>query len=326
MFRPERAFALATALAAGIFGAGCGKSDLVRQGGHASTEAHSSLTPGALRAGPPAVVAIPLRLTAARAGKFARGVNLVPVDVPGSHRTPRSPNLESQKEEAAECGASEAQAIGGGRSAKLDRGAELNSESISSSVIVLRSTRAARADLAFAESAAGLACYGKILRKKLAGESTSRLSVGHVVVSHLTVAPSQGPTARGIRITSRISGVKSGITISLFVDAVAFDYGPGRDRALRHQFRPTGGGEDRGGSARGDAAAGPSRGPLEPLLRPVPRKLRGSGGCAGRRVRPCPWERSAGRLPACPSGPSHRTARRSRRSVRQAPRPARAAL
>ncbi len=226
MFRPERAFVLAAVAAAGVFGAGCGKSDLVRQGETASTPAQRTPAHAPAPAAPPAAVAVPLKLTAASAGEFAKGVNLLPVDVLGSHRTPRSANLESQKEEAGDCGGNEAQTIGGGRSAKLDRGAELNTESISSSVIVMRSARAAQADLSYAESPAGLACYGKILRKKLDGESTSGLNVGHVVVSHLTVASSQGPTARGIRITARISGKTSGVTISLFVDAVAFDYGP----------------------------------------------------------------------------------------------------
>jgi hypothetical protein len=226
VFPPERTVTLAAALAAGVLSAGCGKGDLVGPGQDPNAPAHSARAPAPTRAVPPAAVAIPLKLTAARAGDFAKGVNLVPEDVPGSRRTPRSPNLESQKEEANDCGGSEAQTVGGGRSAKLDRGAELNSESISSSVIVLRSTRAARADLAYAESPAGLSCYGRILRRKLAGESTSGLKVGHVVLSHLTLSSSRGPTARGIRITARISGVRSGVTIRLFVDAVAFGYGP----------------------------------------------------------------------------------------------------
>jgi hypothetical protein len=226
VFRPERASIPAALLAIAAVMSGCGKSDLVRQNGQAPAHLATRPAHAPLRAVTPVVVAIPLELTAARAGEFAKGVNLQPVDVPGSHRTPRSANLESQQEEATDCGGSEAQTVGGGRSAKLDRGSELNSESISSSVIVLRSTRAAKADLAYAESPAGLACYGKILRRKLTGESTSGLNVGHVVLSHLTVASSHGPAARGIRITAHISGAKSGITISLFVDAVAFDYGP----------------------------------------------------------------------------------------------------
>jgi hypothetical protein len=32
--------------------------------------------------------------------------------------------------------------------------------------------------------------------------------------------------ASGIRISARISGVKSGLALSLYVDAVAFQYGP----------------------------------------------------------------------------------------------------
>lgn len=202
----------------------CGKSDLVRGSARESTQASTTPPhPPAPRSAP--VVAIPLKLTPARAATFAKAVNLLPVDVPGSHRTPRSPDLESQREEATDCGGSEALTIGGGRSAKLDRGAELTSESISSSVIVMRTPRAAKADLGYAESPAGLACYGRILRRKLKGESTAGLNVSHVVVAPLRVASTQGP-ARGIRITARISGVKSGVTISLFVDAIAFDYGP----------------------------------------------------------------------------------------------------
>jgi hypothetical protein len=226
MSLPERAAAIAVVVTVGALAAGCGKSDLVRHdSGHRTSQdsAHHHLP---AHRSEPAAVAIPLKLTAARASAFAKAVNLLPVDVPGSHITPRSPNLESQKEEASQCAGGEAEAIGGGRSGKIHRGSELSSESISSSVIVLPSSRAAQADLAYADSRAGIACYGKILRKSLAGESTSGLSVGHVIVARLRVSSTRGPTARGIRISAHISGVRSGITISLFVDAIAFAYGP----------------------------------------------------------------------------------------------------
>jgi hypothetical protein len=226
MSRPERAAAIALVVLTGALAAGCGKSNLVRAGeGHSASGGAATLRLPA-RPSPPLAVAIPLKLTAARASAFAKAVDLLPVDFPGSRRTQRGPNQENGQKEA-ECAGGGPQAIGGGRSAKLDRGADLTSESISSSVLVLPSARAAQADLAYTDSREGLDCYAKLLRRKLAGESTSSLNIGHVVVSRLTVDSShQSPTARGIRISSRVSGVRTRVTITLIVDAVAFDYGP----------------------------------------------------------------------------------------------------
>lgn len=206
-----------------VLGAGCGKSNLV-QGGHASS---ASRAPDQPRGGPSAkpvapAVAIPLKLTPARADAFARAVNLKPVDVTGSHRSNRPPSAEDRQEEKEQCSHAEAQAIGGGRSPRLDRGSQLEAESISSSVVVLPSAKAARADLAYDESTAGLHCYSKLLGRKLARESNASVSIGRVLVQQRKLRDG----AAGIRITARISGVQSGLALSLYVDALAFQYGP----------------------------------------------------------------------------------------------------
>lgn len=225
---------LALALTVAALGTGCGKSDLVAGPPHVSTTPPGALSsPRAHRpetAGRDALapVAIPLKLTAERASAFARAVNLIPVDIPGSHVTPRSPTVESQREAeaAGECSHTKDLPIGEGRSAKLDRGVELEAESISSSVVVMSSVQAARADLAYADSEAGLACYAGLLRRKLDGESSSSVKIGHVVVRPLTIGSGSGLRATGLRIAAEVSGVKSGLRVGLFVDALGFDYGP----------------------------------------------------------------------------------------------------
>lgn len=174
MSRPECRTSPALALAIGILATGCGKSNLVTSSGQGAASRPEALRP------PPAPqpetagvstltpVVIPLKLTPARAGAFARAVNLVPLDIPGSHTAPRSPSLQSRREEAdGECDRTAILPVGGGRSSKLERGSELETESVSSSVIVMSSPQAARADLAYADSHAGLACYTRLLRRKL---------------------------------------------------------------------------------------------------------------------------------------------------------------
>jgi len=223
---PRRLLPLALALAASALAVGCGKSNLVDRA-TASSSAHPA-TPAASPSPAPApeTVPLPLKLTAARASAFARAVNLTEVDVPGSHRAPRTASLENRQEETAECRHGETPAIGGGRSAKLERGLEIDAESISSSVIVMPSPQAARTDLAYAESRAGLACYAMLVGRKLGRESNASVSIGHVRVARLSVVPAPGERASGIRISAEVSGTHGGLSLGLFVDAVAFQYGP----------------------------------------------------------------------------------------------------
>jgi hypothetical protein len=223
--RPERTAGLALALALVALSAGCGKSNLVRAGGERRASQPVASGHPAKAGIAPLPVPIPVRLTFARAGAFARAVNLTALDVPGSHRTPRTRSPESQQEESTGCSTGAAQPVGGGRSATLDRGRELETESISSSVIVLPSAAAARADLAYADSRAGLACSRALLRHKLARESSALVRVGHVSVARLSVGSPPGPQAHGLRIETQISG-RTGITIGLYLDAIGFDYGP----------------------------------------------------------------------------------------------------
>ena len=225
MSRPEHGAGLLAALVLAASAAGCGKSDLVHE-----RDAHRAAAPasaGHVAARPrQAPVPVPLRLSFARAGAFARAVNLSAVDFPGSHLTPRNASLENQQEEAPGCSHGAALPLGGGRSPKLERGSALETESISSSVIVMPSAGAARSDLAYTDSSAGLACYSKLLSRKLAGESSSRVHIGHISVGRLNTGSPLGVPTYGLRIRADISAGASGVTIGLYVDAIAFDYGP----------------------------------------------------------------------------------------------------
>ena len=224
MSPPERRATLALALAVAML-AGCGKANLPSgvPAGAARIPAARSGRPA--RAPVPARVAVPLRLTAARASDFARAVNLRAVDVPGARPGPRSAESQEGRQEAAICSHGEALPVGGGRSAKLERGSGLEAESISSSVVVMPSVRAARADLAYADSRPGLACFTRVIRRKLERESSSTVAIGHVAVAPLTVG-SGATRAMGLRIAAELSGVRSGLGLGLFVDVLGFDYGP----------------------------------------------------------------------------------------------------
>jgi hypothetical protein len=228
--RPRLARTAALGLGAALALAGCGKSNLPHPGAAASaSEARAAdrakATP-APAASPPVPVAIPLKLTAVRAAAFAQAVNLQAVDVPGSHRSKRVATIESRQEENEQCSHDESAAIGGGRSERLERGSELEAETISSSVIVMRTPSAARTDLAYAESTAGLKCYTMLLARKLKRESNATVAVGRVRVTRLKVVPAAGQSASGIRISAQVAGVKSGLSLNLYVDALAFQYGP----------------------------------------------------------------------------------------------------
>jgi hypothetical protein len=223
VFLPERLHSMRSvavfvllALALG----GCGKSDLPAPGEIVSVPVHH-----AAAASSDAPVRVPLPLDAALALKFADAVNLKLSDVIGASVEPRSSN-PADEEEAGKCGAGGSAPLGGGRSPKLDRGKGLEHETISSSVVVLSSERAARADFSYASSKAGLQCYGSVLRKNLRDQAGAGVQVGHVRLSRMQLQGPRTSPSTGIRITASVSSNTSSLSVPLFIDAVGFIYGP----------------------------------------------------------------------------------------------------
>ncbi len=210
--------------------AGCGKSDLHRSSAAGSAPAHVASTPAHRAARAPRArverVPLPLPLTAARAGAFARAVSLESADVPGSHAVADGRPSPAREREAASCGGAPEKALGGGRSPSYERGAGLNRESISSGVSVLSGVKAVQRDLEYAQSKAGVACYTKILGKTLGAEESGNVRLIGVHVAHLQLLLSQGREASGLRITARVAIKGTSVQVGLYVDALALPYGP----------------------------------------------------------------------------------------------------
>lgn len=249
--RRPPALLVAAILSLAALTSGCGKSNLVhaphRSGPPAdAAEARGAFPhhvqrgptsspsgspgPGARRRGaPPALapVRLPLPLSAARAARFAAAVNLTLADVIGASVTPRSPEDPEEERQASRCGNGDDVALGGGRSPKLDRGSGLEHETISSSVVLLSSVEQAQQDFAYADSPAGLACYGRVLRKSLQGGSASSdLHLGRVRLQRLQLAGPGTGQSSGIRISARVGVRSSELSIPIYIDAVGFLYGP----------------------------------------------------------------------------------------------------
>lgn len=206
---------------AGVLLGGCGKSNLQQTSLDTPSPAHHRHETK-LASAPKS---IPLRLDAARAFLFARAVNLGPADVTGSKVEPRSRDPEAEHE-AGKCGASGSTPVGGASSPKLDRGAGLEHETISSSVVVLSSPKQAKADFAYTSSKAGFACYARFLRKSLTGQGNADIQLGRVQLRRIQVpGPGSAPSS-GIRISARVSSPQSGLSVPLYIDAVGFLYGP----------------------------------------------------------------------------------------------------
>ncbi len=225
MSRPSRprAAGLAAAAAGMVLFAGCGKSNLpapATTGRAAPHAAHATAI-----APPEVTVPLTVPLTAARAGAFSRAVELGPADVPGSSAS--APSGATQRErEASRCGGKAQAAVGGGRSANLRRGVGLDRESISSSVEVLGSVAAVQGNLAYAESKAGLDCFARVLRASLAGEPGEKARLVTIRLGRLRVSGPGGQHGEGVRIAARVAVAGSGISVTLYTDAVSFGYGP----------------------------------------------------------------------------------------------------
>lgn len=234
MIPPPRRSAggLLAACLATLLACGCGKSDLVTGGSAASS---SPRRPAAAARPPrhaaPALAsdlpaATPLALTAARAEAFARAVELTSSDVVGGRGEPRTRTPEQEEREAAECGGRATRVIGGGRSPDFVRGAGLDRESISSSVEVLPSASDARGDLAYSNSRKGILCYARVLRNSLRSGGEESLHIGRLDVGRLQVQAPAGATSAGVRIVARLRASGSRLSVPLYVDALAFGYGP----------------------------------------------------------------------------------------------------
>lgn len=225
--RPRGTAAALAALA--LTACGCGKSNLVRTsasppaapvaGTSRQSGAPSGGTPGSGGTGP-ARVPLPLPLTSARAQAFARRVELVPVDLPGAAVTSEEHSSPQAEQEAARCG-SAATVLGSGRSPKLHRGAGPAQEDVSSSVEVLASAKMVQSNLAYLRSRAGLACYEKVLRNDLRREESGGLRVTALRIARLQVGQGEG-----MRVQATVSLTTGGGALRVFIDSLAFAYGP----------------------------------------------------------------------------------------------------
>jgi hypothetical protein len=216
---------LAVATLLVLFGSGCGKSNLRRASAAASPSVVHKVV-RAKRSPPVPKVPVPKPLTAGLAGSFSRAVELTQADLPGTHVEPRAKRSEPQEKEASRCGGSPAVAVGGGRSAKLERGLGLERENFSSSVEVLSSAKAVKSDLAYAQSRAGLACYERVLRHTLSEEHHGQVRIEGVHLARVSVAVAGRREGAGIRIVARVGTAATNLSVLLFVDAISFAYGP----------------------------------------------------------------------------------------------------
>ena len=230
--RPERLRGGAPLAAAALIAlalTGCGKANLRRGPRDAAAAGHSAVASRARRraatpAGPE--VAVPLPLTSARADGFARAVSLSAADVPGTSPVRRTSTPRSQQREAEQCGERGTLALGGGRSAQLQRGDGLDRESISSAVEVLQDTAAVRSDEAYAASRAGVACYAKVLGRSLRREQSGGVRLLGLHVGRLAVTVGAAERASGLRVTARVGIAHSALQVPVFVDALSLPYGP----------------------------------------------------------------------------------------------------
>lgn len=220
--RLRAAAVAATALAAVSLASACGKSDLRRPVPRVAERRHPAAAPPAATS----PVKVPLPLTAARAASFSAAVSLTLSDVPGASIEQRSKTPRAREKEASRCGGRATSTVGGGQSPSLLRGRGLDRETLSSSVEVLSSARVVQSDLAYANSRAGLACYARVLGRSLAGEEHGRVRLLGVRVSRIHRAAAGAQAGSGVRIAARVGIAGSGVVVSLYVDALAFAYGP----------------------------------------------------------------------------------------------------
>lgn len=195
--------------------AGCGKGDLQRAQRPSHAPTLMSHRAAARRSGP---------ATAAGADAFAAAVNLTAADVPGAIVAHEDASEGRQK---SHCSSDGARAVGGGRSPRYERGHGATKETIASAVVVLADPAQARADLAHASSAAGMACYEREAKATLEAVHRGGLRLGQVELSRLQGLPVAGADARyGLRLQATAVSTRGGPAIHVYIDALAFAYGP----------------------------------------------------------------------------------------------------
>jgi hypothetical protein len=202
---------------------GCGKSDLRSS---ASSARRGPFVIAPQRRPTDREVPLALPLTAARAASFASAVELVPVDIAGASPQRREGASPGEEREAAQCGGTARPELGAGRSPQLVRGVGLARETMSSSVEVLASAAAVRGDLDYADSRAGIECYGKVLRNTLVRDQDERVHVQSVTLARLSLPAPSGQTSTGIRIEAHVGVSGTGVAIPVYLDALSFGYGP----------------------------------------------------------------------------------------------------
>lgn len=205
---------------------GCGKGNLASSHEETGTVARVATHPPAHAAKPQRVPRLEEPLpklssppTALQAANFSRAVNLRRADVPGAHASKRSSNRQ-RAEEARECQGT-TRGIGGSESRRFTRGKGLAREVISSGVAVLSSERAARKDVRTVTSNAGIACYAQVVKRSL-GREENGLRLASLHVARLQVPVAGALHGSGIRVSMRITEIKTGVSIPLFIDALVF--------------------------------------------------------------------------------------------------------
>jgi len=201
---------------------GCGKHDLRSSVTVTQPLRHTVI---AQRRPTDARVALARPLTPSVAAAFAKAVQLVPVDVAGSRPQSRGERSAREEQEAASCGSAETE-LGDAHSPDLVRGPGLERESISSSVVVLASEAMVRRELAYVNSHAGIACYGRILRHIIEREQSERVRLGAVRLARLQVFAPGAQVSTGISIVAQLSLSGSALSVPLFIDELSFGYGP----------------------------------------------------------------------------------------------------
>ena len=89
----------------------------------------------------------------------------------------------------------------------------------------MSSPATARADIASARGAAGLACYSRILRERFTGRSFSGSRVSSVSLSPLPVEARGTDGSVGVRIAVSITPAHSETSIPIYFDVLAFTLG-----------------------------------------------------------------------------------------------------
>ena len=166
-------------------------------------------------------------LTKARASAFARSVDLTLADLPGATISAPAKHPERATNEARSCGGSTGASheLAQVQSPSFVRGAGLTREAISSTVTMLSNAGLAQRSVAPADSRKLLACYTRLVRRRLSGERLPGLQLGHIGLSVLPASLPDAKASFGIRISATLSSTRSGLAVRLYLDLLGFTQG-----------------------------------------------------------------------------------------------------